>query len=125
MSVIKIELEKPVQEFEIGGKVYEVFYDDESLKKYEKQAKVFYDKTRKEINLDEADESEVEAFENEMRELLKDTLECFFGGGSYQSIYEASGKSLINLAKVVQVLVKWMSGKLNLKQQDIKNYYTK
>lgn len=125
MSVIKIQLDKPIQEFEIGGKVYEVNYDDESLKKYEGQAKVFYDKTRKEINLDKAEESEVEAFEKEMRDLLKDTLECFFGEGSYQSIYEASGKSLINLAKVVQVLVDWMSGKLNLKQQDIKNYYTK
>src|SRR5690554_2845581 len=125
MSVIKIELDKPVQEFEIGGKVYEVYYDDESLERYEKQAKRFYDKTRKKINLNSMKESSSKAYEKEMRELLKDTLETFFGEGSYQSIYEASGKSLINVAKVVQELVKWLQSKTAIKDNDIKQYYTK
>lgn len=125
MSVIKIQLDKPVQEFEIGEKVYEVYYDDESLEKYEKQAKTFYDKTRKKVNLDKAKQSDVEKYENELINLLSDTIECFFGEGSYKEIYEASGKSLINVSKVVQELVKWLQSKTAIKDNDIKQYYTK
>lgn len=125
MSVIKIQLDKPMQEFEIGGKVYEVYYDDESLKKYEKQTKSFYEKVQKKLDLNKATEQQLEKYEKEQYCLLKETLEVFFGKGSFDEIYQASGKSLINLTKVVTVLVQWLGDKTSFKNEDIKKYYTK
>lgn len=125
MSVIRIDLDKPVQEFEIGGKVYEVSYDDDSLKKYEKQAVIFYKKTREKIDLDKASKREMEEYTKEMHLLLEETMDVFFGEGSFKEIYETAGKSLINITKVISILIDWLNSKMSLKHEEIQNYYTK
>lgn len=47
MSVIKINLDKPTQEFEIGGKTYTLFYDDKSMQNQLTQMRKFYEYAKK------------------------------------------------------------------------------
>lgn len=125
MSVIKIDLQKPVQEFEIDGKVYEVGYDDESLRAYEKQSKVFYEKAKTNVDLTKLSDEEKKELETKQYQLLKETIEVFFGQGSYEEIYTATGKSLINMTKVITALFEWLQSKLGAINEQAKAYYTR
>lgn len=124
MSSIKINFEKPSQEFEINGKIYEVFYDDESLKKYEKVARRFFENVKTNIDIEKISDSERDRLEKENIEEIKLAVEAFFGEGKYEEIYEASGKSLINMTTVISVVFDWIEGKLKVDRESAINYYT-
>lgn len=127
MSVIKIGVDKPVQKFEIGGKVYEVFYDDESLKKYSKQAQKFHADVKKaeKIKVDKLTEKQKEKVEAEYRQAAKKLIEMFFGRGTFEDIYDACGKATVNLAVVVEAVLDWLGEKLSSIKNTKKQYYTK
>ncbi|NUJ19280.1 hypothetical protein FKN04_22365 [Bacillus glycinifermentans] len=126
MAVIKIDLERPVQQFELGGKVFEVGYDDESLKKYEKvylKMKNAYEKYEK-LGLS-ATEKQMQESENKMRDLVTELIELYFGKGSFEHVYEASGKSILNVQKVATFVIKTLNEKGAADLKDKANHYLK
>ncbi|EGL83736.1 Phage protein gp14 [Caldalkalibacillus thermarum TA2.A1] len=127
MARIKIDLEQPYDEFEIGGKVYKVYYDDDSLRKYEKQCHKFADEAeaKPEKEISQMSEEEKKKLEEKQRGLLKETIETFFGENTYEEIYEAAGRSLVNMTKVVMALSEWLDSKMNVAQQKRREHYTK
>ena len=125
MARIKIDLEQPFDEFEIGGQVYKVYYDDDSFRKYEKQCHKFAEEADVKVDAAKLTDDEKKALEEKQRGLLKETIETFFGEGSFEEIYEAAGKSLVNITKVVMALSEWLDSKMNVAQQKRREYYTK
>lgn len=127
MTVIKIDLEKPIQEFEIGGKVYQVPYDDESLRKYQATLQRFQKDVNEaaRINFDNLPAEEQKQKEEEYLNVAKKLIECFFGEGSYDSIYEAAGKSVFLMTKVLEQLLEWFEKKFDTSRAQKRAYYTK
>ncbi|MEC1552537.1 hypothetical protein P9D28_08865 [Bacillus haynesii] len=127
MAVIKIELDKPVQDFELGGKVFEVRYDDESLKSYEKvylKMKKSYEEYEK-INDLAATEKQLQEAEKKMTALVKELIELYFGKGSFDHVYEASGKSILNVQKVAAFVIKNLNEKATRDLEDKAANYLK
>ena len=95
--------------------------------KSEKQCHKFADEAeaKPEKEISQMSEEEKKALEEKQRGLLKETIEIFFGEGSFEEIYKAAGKSLVNMTKVVVALSDWLDNKLNVTQQKRKEYYTK
>ncbi|PJZ00384.1 hypothetical protein CPT06_11205 [Bacillus vallismortis] len=127
MSVIKINIDKPIQEFDIGGNIYEMPYDDESLQRYMSQMRKFHKRSVEFSKKPFEDMTEKEQTELEAagREESKQALELFFGEGSYESIYEACGKSVFNLLNVIEAIGEFVQSKTNAMKQEKKNSYTK
>ena len=124
MSVIKITTEKPIQEFNINGEMFQVKYDDEALETYEKKALEFHAVTQKKLKKN-ADKQEVKQYENTMKSAIKDVMDTFFGEGSYDKIYESTGKSHLAMVTVVEGLHDWLKEKTTVKSKKITDYYTK
>ena len=124
MSVIKITTEKPIQEFNINGEMYQVRYDDEALVEYEKKALEFHSVTQKKLNKN-ADKKEVKEYENTMKSAIRDVLDTFFGEGAYNKIYETTGRSHLAMVTVVEGLHDWLKEKTTIKNDKLTDYYTK
>ncbi|MFZ4452088.1 hypothetical protein [Salibacterium aidingense] len=127
MAVIKIDLDQPFDEFEIGGKVYKVYYDDESMKKYQSAMSGLQRSSQKVAGMDLSamNPEEQSAFEKEQQQEMRGFIETFFGEGTFDDIYKASGESVINLGKIASVLIEWINNKVGDLKQQKKDYYTK
>ncbi|APA05053.1 MULTISPECIES: hypothetical protein [Bacillus amyloliquefaciens group] len=113
MTVIKVNLEETVQEFEIGGKVYRLAYDDESLGRYLRRMRAFYrssvDATNKKF--DEMTEAEQDEMTAKALKEAEEIMDTFFGQGSFHPIYEACGKSMRNLYNVIEAVGEFLEDK--------------
>ncbi|PSL41703.1 hypothetical protein B0H94_11816 [Salsuginibacillus halophilus] len=123
MARITVQLEQPFDEFEIGDNVYKVYYDDESLKKYEQQLNSFHDEVTAKKNVDDMTAAEKEQLEEKRWTAVKRVLELFFGEGTFDAIYSASGKSMIQMMNVVNALTSWVQDRMQV--SDKRDYYTK
>lgn len=123
---IKVDIEKPVQEFEIGGKVYKLLYDDDSLKRYQKEFKEVAERWKEyeNIDFDKLSEKEAQKYHDEQEQILKDITENLFGEGSFEQIYEACHRSTFNLLRVVEQVRDWYEDMHLDAKQRAKKYYT-
>lgn len=125
MAVFKIDLEVPKQEFEIGGKVFDVYYDDESLKKREQlypKMKKNYEKF-KGMGFTKLTEEEISQAEEAANEAMKELIEAYFGAENFDFIYQAGGKSVYNMIKVVDIVNSKLDEKMgSRKAEKAKNY---
>ncbi|KIN42424.1 phage tail assembly chaperone [Bacillus subtilis] len=125
MTVVKIDLEAPKQDFEIGGKVFEVYYDDENLKKREQlypKMKKKYEKY-KNLNLADLPAEEISQAEEDVNEAMKEIISAYFGEENFDFIYQAGGKSVYNMIKVVDVVRSKLDEKMGTsKAEKAKNY---
>lgn len=126
---IILNFDKPVQVFTINGKDFNVYYDDESLKKYEDAFKNFakeYDRLtpKKFEKLNDAAKDELLG---EQTKLIAKITEVIFGENSYEEIYELVGKSVFNIYEVIQAFRQWFDDKLKSFQEEKEkklDYYT-
>ncbi|WP_077623842.1 hypothetical protein [Sediminibacillus massiliensis] len=107
---------KAYDEVEIAGEDYKLFYDDESLKRYQKQAQIYSKKAsdyaKKQDKIPEMSEKERKKLEDEGFEFVKEFIETFLGAGSYEKMYQACGKSMINLVGLINQIMEWLDSKL-------------
>ncbi|WP_078379160.1 hypothetical protein [Sutcliffiella halmapala] len=114
---IKIQINKSVEEFDIAGTIYEMDMSDEALKKYRKEWETF--------NLQVAALEKLpndEAAEQKAKELFIQVYDLFLGQGSFEKIFNATGKSswlMIDILKQMMdvVNIKYTSLKAEKKQQ--------
>ncbi|MGM0816050.1 MAG: hypothetical protein ACQEUO_11030 [Bacillota bacterium] len=127
MSVIKINLDKPTQEFEIGGKTYTLFYDDESMRNQVTQMKKFYEYAKKsdDIDFENATDEEQKVLQEESFQIVKETIDAFFNEGAFEEIYEAAGKSMLILFTVIEKIGEFIYSKTAGERNEKRASYTK
>ncbi|MBC1892421.1 hypothetical protein [Listeria booriae] len=76
---IKININKNYKEFEIGDKLYKVFLDDDSIKKYQNLVGLL--KEHSEETIDDS------------IQILQQSFTALLGEGSFDEIYNVCGKS--------------------------------
>ncbi|MEC1682462.1 hypothetical protein [Bacillus mojavensis] len=127
MAVRKIEIKKSFEEVEIGDSIYQIPFDDDSLKKYESFSKEYYAAVKKleKVNVNNASDKQLELLELENERLTKQAIEMFLGEGTYSHIYEQAGRSVFVVAEIVFSLLEVVEEKFQDFQNRGKKYYTK
>jgi hypothetical protein len=127
MGTIKIEIEKPSQEFEIASKVYTVSWDDQALDAYRNIMNKYQDLLLKaqEMDLAKLTPEEQETAKQEQLNAMESIIDTVFGAGSYAVIYEDVHKSMANIGEVLRVVFSFLGDKLQVKQQEARQKYTK
>src|SRR5690625_1512654 len=100
MSKLSFSFDKPYDEVEIHGEAYRLYYDDDSLRKYQQQANSYQAEVQKylkrQAEIPNMSEAEVKKLETDGMAFIEDFVEGFYGEGSYEKLYEQSGKAMIN-----------------------------
>lgn len=129
MARISFDVESNAyDEIELGDKVYKVYYDDAKLQEYSEKAKKYHKESQKfnELDVSNLTEKEEKEYTENANKIAKELVETFFGEGTFEEIYEACGKSAINLANVVKQLLEWMQAKIKVVNNDaVEKYKTK
>jgi hypothetical protein len=106
MTMRKFEFKKSYEEVEVAGKTYQIDFSDEKLKTYRKEFKAFKTDYEKLLAMDESKMSEDEALDHfeQIQDLVKRMIESILGKGTYDSLYEAAGKSIMNMFDFIKYL---------------------
>src|SRR5690625_822075 len=127
LAGLNFQFDKPYDEVTINDEQYKLYYDDESLKEYQKQATTYEKKSKahlEKLQKDLTDEQR-EKLEKEGMEFIREFVETFYGEGAYEKLYEASGKAMINFMPLVEFTFDWLQKKVPDVDQSKKEYYTK
>jgi hypothetical protein len=102
----KFEFKKTYEEIEVGNKTYKMEFNDEKMKEYQQEFTKVRDSYIKLLEVDETKMNEEEALKHfeDIKSLAKKSLNVLLGEGSFDSIYEASGHSIINVYDFVWYL---------------------
>ncbi|PEW91863.1 MULTISPECIES: hypothetical protein [Bacillus] len=121
----KFEFKKTYEEVEIAGKVFRIDLNDDKVFEYQES----FNKYGKEMQEDSS--SDIESFgKEEQKEFfdkqlqrIKEVIEIMLGKDSFEHIYEASGRSIINLAELVTYLSDLIGEKtVNIRDEKKKKY---
>lgn len=126
---LSFSFEKPYDEIEIDGNIYKLYFDDESIKRYRDQASKYQEEVSKYLE-DKADienmsKEEQDEVEKQGIEFSKDFIETFCGEGSFDSLYSASGNSMLNFMPLIEYIFDWLNAKMPAVDDKKKTYYTK
>src|SRR5690625_1516707 len=117
----------PYDEVEIHGEAYRLYYDDESLEKYQRLANKYQVEAQKFLKRQEdipnMSNEEVEKLQDDGMKFIEDFVEGFYGSGSYTKLYEQSGKAMINFMTLVEFTLEWLQGKVPSVEREKRNYY--
>jgi len=127
MSKLTFSFDKPYDEVEIHGEVYKLYYDDDSLRKYQKQAVAYQQEVRKfldrQAEIENMNEEEIRKLEKEALKFVREFVETFYGEGSFEKFYEQSGKAMINFMPLVEFTLEWLQNKTPELNQHKREYY--
>lgn len=121
----KFDFNKSYEEIEISGENYRIEFNDEKMTQYTKSFDKFYTETKaiNEIDTSELTPNEqIDTFKK-MQEITKGIVEELLGEGSYSRLYEASGKSLMNIIEMVEYLSDIVGEKSEKLRADKKKKY--
>lgn len=123
----KFEFKKPIEEIEVADKTYNIDFSDEKLKEYQKEFNHFYKQTKEieAVKSDNLSDDEQLALMDQTKELVRKFIDKLLGEGSFDEIYEASGKSLINLIEFVAFLGEIIGERSNKLRNENRNKYLK
>lgn len=129
MAKLNFQFEQPYDEIDINGEIYKLYYDDDSLKKYQKLAtdyrKDATEYAKKQDEIEKMSNEEIDKLEKEGVEFMRRFTDGFFGDGAFEPIYEASGRSMINFIPLVEYTLEWLNAKMPDAEQKKKEYYLK
>ncbi|MED2978192.1 hypothetical protein P4284_16010 [Bacillus swezeyi] len=127
MTIKKFEFKKTYEEFEAAGKTYRMYFDDEKLQEY--RDLVFkYKEEFKDENFDVTKMSKEEYDQKAAKQkaTIQEMINTFLGKGSYDELYEASGRSIHNMADLLYFLIEFVEHRTaNTQNEKVYNYYKK
>lgn len=115
--MIKIHINKAIEEFDILGQVYQMDMSDEAINRYRKAWKEFDEKTT-ELQLREQKGEDVE---EEYKQLFVGLYNLFLGLAAYQKIYNDVGRSTIIMADILKQIIDVIDTKYNAKDNQQKH----
>jgi hypothetical protein len=99
------EFKSSVEEFKIGDKVYQIDFSDQKVKSYQRSFVNFHVKSQElSDKIDKATPEIQEILFDQTLQLVKELLDQLLGSGSFDELYEKSGKSLINMMDLIAFL---------------------
>lgn len=125
--VREFKFDKSYEEVKINDKVYQVEMNDDKILEY---TKLFsdYDKEAKELgnlDTDKFDAAQTIDFMTRSRNLTGKVLDGILGEGSFETIYEESGKSLHNVGNLIVFLGEVIAEKSNKLREGNREKYLK
>lgn len=123
----EFKFKKSYEEIKINEKVYRLDLADDKLTGYQSLFKKYYDKTQEMQKVDVAalDENESLEFINKSKEIVSVLLNAILGEGSFDVIYEESGRSLVNVSDLILYLMDVINERTNSVREDKHNQYLK
>lgn len=102
--MIKIDLQKTYEEFEVGGNVYRMDLHDDKIVSYVKAIRKFEVEHSKIIEKQNQDSENLDDVVAEAKAICKDAIELFLGTGTFEQIYQDVGQSVFNLLIVLDAI---------------------
>lgn len=122
--------EKTYKEIDIAGELHRIDFDDEARLKYQKAIKSFSDLSKvaqDKLNalgdIDNVSDELIEQSDKEQKELVKGMVETFLGDGSFDSLYEKAGRSVINLMGLVSYLTELYTSEISKTSENSRLQY--
>lgn len=126
-NVRKFEFKKTYKEIDINGELYRIEFNDDAIKK---QVRVFTGFQKKyknfeEIETEDLSEEQFEKLQIEQKEAMKEVIEVFLGDETFEVLYTAAGRSLLNLMDLVYYLISLTEEHQEERFNDKKSKYIK
>ena len=126
-NIKKFDFNKSYEEIEIAGEEYRIEFNDEKLLEYSKAFDKFYQETQ-DINKIDTSDMDVEEQEESFKEIqktIKTMIDVILGVGAYDTLYEQSGQSIMNMISMIEFLSDVVGDKMEQIQGDRKKKYIK
>lgn len=127
MTMRSFDFKKTYEEIKINGEVYKIDFSDAKLKEYRKSFNEFYAESQKmqSVNASElVKDDEFKQFD-QATGLTKKAIDNLLGDGSFDKLYEQSGRSLFNMMDLVEFLAELVGEKTNKVRNERAHKYTK
>jgi hypothetical protein len=129
MTIKGFQFDTTVKTIEVNGHEYKVDFSDDAISRYMEIGKNMETVLLEEQRLLESSEDmSIEMAKNtqiKQREAVKEVIEAFLGEGTFDGLYDMSGRSIINLMSLVEYLNEFMSEQLFDKVEAKKEKYLK
>lgn len=121
------EFKKTYEEIKINDKTYKIEFNDDKINEYQKAFENFYFKSqeKQKIDINKLNKEEEKQFIEESVQLAKEALETLLGEGTYDILYEESGRSLINMVDLISFLADIVNEKTSQEKQKRVDKYLK
>lgn len=102
----KFEFKKTYEEIEIAGKVYKIEFNDDKIREYQDKFLSFEADAQEFLNVDETKLTREEQWEHfeKGKQLARNVIDTLIGEGSFDELYEKSGRSIANMYDLVWYL---------------------
>lgn len=102
----KFEFKKTYEEIEIAGKVYKIEFNDDKIWEYQGKFLSFEADAQEFLNVDETKLTKEEQWEHfeKGKQLARNVIDTLIGEGSFDELYEKSGRSIANMYDLVWYL---------------------
>lgn len=119
------QFKKTYEEVELADNVYRIEFTDDKVLQYNKSFDKFHKESKKlnQIDVTKITVDEQQELFGKMQDLVKKVTEELLGKGSYDTLYEASGNSLMNMIDMVVYLSEVVGEKTEAIREDRKNKY--
>ena len=120
--VREFNFKKSYEDLTINGNPYKVDFSDEAIMKYQTSFNQFHKRNEE---LKKLNDNEKEYLEK-AQQITKDVIETILGEGTFNGIYEESGKSLYNIAELIEFLAEIIGDKVeSVREKNRKKYVRK
>jgi acetyl-CoA carboxylase carboxyltransferase component len=102
----KFEFKKTFEEVEIAGKVYKIEFNDDKIREYQEKFLSFEADVQEFLNVDETKLTKEERWEHfeKGKQLARNVIDTLLGEGSFDELYEKSGRSIANMYDLIWYL---------------------
>ena len=102
----KFEFKKTFEEVEIAGKVYKIEFNDDKIREYQERFPSLEADIQDLMGVDEMklEKEEREKHFEKGKQLIRSVIDMLLGEGSFDELYEKSGRSIINMYDLVEFL---------------------
>lgn len=123
----KFEFKKTFEEVEIAGKVYRIEFSDDKIREYQEKFHSLEADVQELLNVDETKltkEEREKQFEK-VKQLVRNVIDMLLGGGSFDELYEKSGRSIINMYDLVEFLAEIVNERSAQNREEKRQQYVK
>jgi len=123
----KFEFKKPFEEVEIAGKVYRIEFSDDKIREYQEGFHSLGTDVQELLDVDETKltKEEREKYFEKAKHLIRNVIDMLLGEGSFEELYEKSGRSIVNMYDLVWFLAEVVNERNAQNKEEKRQQYVK